>query len=99
MAITSRGSEAEINARASYYAVRMLSRPRRCEVCGQALGEGRTGRVCSPKCRTARWRQARTQAHATTVAYLQTENTQLRHRVAELEHLVAQLKTRLWGRR
>jgi hypothetical protein len=56
-------------------------------------------RICSPRCRTAQWRQTRAREHAATVAQLQTENQTLRHRVAELEHLVGQVKQRLWARR
>ena len=48
----------------------------------------RAGRVCSPRCRIARWRQARVAAHAAELAQLHAENIALRQRVAELERLV-----------
>jgi cell division protein FtsB len=41
----------------------------------------------------------RLHAETATVARLQTENARLRQRVAELENLVGQLKTRLWAKR
>jgi hypothetical protein len=52
----------------------------------------RAGRVCSPRCRIARWRQTRTEATAAELARLHTENATLRQRVAELERLVEPLK-------
>jgi hypothetical protein len=62
---------------------------------GRRRGPARR-RVCSPRCRIARWRQARVEATAATLARLHTENATLRQRVAELERLVGQLKRRLW---
>jgi hypothetical protein len=69
---------------------------RLCEVCGVAVTGRRAGRVCSPRCRIARWRQARAEETAATLARLHAENATLRQRVAELERLVGQLKRRLW---
>jgi predicted nucleic acid-binding Zn ribbon protein len=48
-----------------------------CPVCGVSLG-GRAARVCSPRCRTARYRQQQADQAALVVATLQA-------RVAELE--------------
>jgi hypothetical protein len=59
------------------------------EVCGVAVTGRRPGRVCSPRCRIARWRRTRAGETAATLARLQAENTALRRRVAELERLVA----------
>jgi hypothetical protein len=50
------------------------------------------------KCRTAQWRRDRERKHAATVARLQAETARLRQRMAELENLVGQLKTRIWPR-
>jgi predicted nucleic acid-binding Zn ribbon protein len=72
--------------------VRMPHTARPCEVCGAAVTGRRAGRVCSPRCRIARWRQARAEATAATLARLHTENATLSLRVAELERLVGQLK-------
>ena len=71
--------------------VRTPHRARLCEVCGAAITGRRAGRVCSPRCRIARWRQARAEATAATLARLHTENATLRQRVVELERLVGQL--------
>jgi hypothetical protein len=67
-----------------------------CEVCGHPLAGRRSPRVCSRRCRIARWRQARAAAHAAELAQLHAENAALRQRVGELERLVGQLKRRLW---
>jgi hypothetical protein len=58
----------------------------------------RPQRVCSPRCRIARWRQTPAGEAAATVTRLQAQNAALRQRVAELERLVGQLKRRLWPR-
>jgi predicted nucleic acid-binding Zn ribbon protein len=71
---------------------------RLCEVCGRPLTGRRPQRVCSPRCRIARWRQARAEATAATLARLQAENTALRQRVGELERLGGALKGRLQAR-
>jgi predicted nucleic acid-binding Zn ribbon protein len=78
--------------------VRTLLAPGSCAVCGRALTGRRPQRVCSPRCRIARWRQARAEATATTLARLEAENTALRQRVGELERLVGALKGRLQAR-
>ena len=67
-------------------------------VCGRPLTGRRPKRVCSPRCRIARWRQARAEATAATLARLHTENTALHQRVGELERLVGALKGRLLAR-
>jgi predicted nucleic acid-binding Zn ribbon protein len=77
----------------------MLTPSMTCAICHQPMESERTARVCSPRCRTALWRRDRARAHAATVRQLQIENQTLRHRIAELEHLVGQVKQRLWARR
>jgi predicted nucleic acid-binding Zn ribbon protein len=72
--------------------VRTPHTARLCEVCGAVVTGRRAGRVCSPRCRIARWRQTRTEATAAELARLHTENATLRQRVADLERLVGQLK-------
>jgi hypothetical protein len=67
-----------------------------CAVCGRPPSGRRPQRVCSPRCRIARWRQTRADETAATVARLHAENAALRQRVGELERLVGQLKPRLW---
>jgi predicted nucleic acid-binding Zn ribbon protein len=76
--------------------VRTPHTARLCEVCGRPLTGPRPQRVCSPRCRIARWRQTRADATAATLAQLHAENTALRQRVSELARLVGQLKRRLW---
>jgi hypothetical protein len=76
--------------------VRTVHTARLCEVCGATVTGRRAGRVCSPRCRIARWRQTRADETVATVARLHAENATLRQRVAELERLVGQLKCRLW---
>ena len=71
--------------------VRTPHTARLCEVCGVAVAGRRAGRVCSTRCRIARWRQVRAEATAATLARLHTENATLRQRVAELERLVGRL--------
>jgi predicted nucleic acid-binding Zn ribbon protein len=78
------------------YYTRVRTPGAHCAACGQPIEHGRASQVCSPACRTARWRQIRVAETAATIALLQTENAMLRQRVVELEHLVGQLKTRLW---
>jgi predicted nucleic acid-binding Zn ribbon protein len=72
--------------------VRTPHTARLCEVCGAAVTGRRAGRVCSPRCRIARWRQMRADEAAATLARLHTKNGTLRQWVAELERLVGQLK-------
>ena len=55
-------------------------------------------RVCSPRCRIARRRQARAEATAAMLARLHTENATLRQRVAELERLVRTPQSAASGR-
>jgi hypothetical protein len=71
--------------------------PGQCAVCGRPPTGRRPQRVCSPRCRIARWRQTRALETAGEIARYQAENTALRQRVAELERLVGRLKERLWG--
>jgi hypothetical protein len=78
--------------------VRTLLGPDLCAVCGRLLTGRRPQRVCSPRCRIARWRQVRAEATATTLARLQAENTALNQRVGKLERLVEALKGRLQAR-
>jgi hypothetical protein len=56
----------------------------------------RPQRVCSPRCRIARWRQTRADETAAALARLEAENATLRQRVGELKRLIGQLKRRLW---
>jgi predicted nucleic acid-binding Zn ribbon protein len=74
--------------------VRTPPAPGSCVVCGQPVAGRR--QTCSPRCRVAQWRRAREREHAATLARLLAENTALRQRIGELEHLVGQLKRRLW---
>ena len=68
-----------------------------CDVGGRPLTRPRRPkRVCSPRCRIARWRHARDVQRAVEVARLHAENATLRRRVGELERLGGQLKSHLW---
>jgi hypothetical protein len=58
--------------------------------------DARRQRVCSPRCRIARWRQTRAAETTAVISRLHAENATLRQRVAELERLVGKLKRRLW---
>jgi Phage integrase family len=76
--------------------VRTPLEPGLCAVRGRRLTGRQPQRVCSPRCRIARWRQTRARETAATIARLLAENAALRQRVGELERLVGQLKRRLW---
>jgi hypothetical protein len=71
--------------------VRTSLDPGLCEVCGHRLTARQPQRVCSPRCRIARWRQTRAGEAAATLDRLLAENAALQQRVAELERLVGQL--------
>jgi predicted nucleic acid-binding Zn ribbon protein len=58
-----------------------------CAVCGHPLTGRRPQRVCSPRCRIARWRQTRAAETAAVLTRLHADNAALRQRVAELERL------------
>jgi hypothetical protein len=66
-----------------------------CEVCNHPLTGRQWQRVCSSRCRIARWWQARAEATAATLARLHIENATLRQRVAELERWSGSSKCRL----